>query len=65
MISHFFLLVLYAFLVSVFFSLLWRKKPRARWKLFLQIFVGMVGGGLLVAWLMYPFPSGPPTPFPG
>ena len=33
-------------------------------KLFLQLFLGMVGGGLLVAWLMYPFPQGPPAPIP-
>jgi hypothetical protein len=24
----------------------------------------MVAGGLLVAWLMYPFPPGPPAPIP-
>lgn len=62
--SHFFLMVLYASLLSVFFSVLWRRALREQAKLFLQLFLGMVGGGLLVAWLMYPFPSGPPTPFP-
>jgi hypothetical protein len=62
MLSHFFLMVLYALLVSVFFAFLWRTEPRDRAKLFLQIFLGMVVGGLLVAWLMYPFPSGPPAP---
>lgn len=65
MVSHFFLMVLYAFLVSLFFALLWRRDPKARLRLFLQLFVGMVGGGLLIAWLMYPFPTGPPAPFPG
>lgn len=60
--SHFLLMVLYALLVSLFFTLLWRRGRREQIKLFLQIFLGMVGGGLLVAWLMYPFPSGPPTP---
>jgi cytochrome bd-type quinol oxidase subunit 2 len=64
MLSHFLLMVLYALLVSVFFSLLWRRGRREQVKLFLQIFLGMVGGGLLVAWLMYPFPSGPPAPIP-
>lgn len=62
--SHFFLMVVYALIVSLFFTLLWRRDRREQVKLFLQLFVGMVGGGLLVAWLMYPFPSGPPTPFP-
>ena len=64
MLSHFLLMVVYALLVSLFFSFLWRRGRRERVKLFLQIFLGMVGGGLLVAWLMYPFPSGPPAPIP-
>ena len=64
MISHFFLMVLYAFLVSLFFTLLWRRNRREQMKLFVQLFLGMVGGGLLVAWLMYPFPQGPPAPIP-
>jgi cytochrome bd-type quinol oxidase subunit 2 len=62
--SHFLLMVLYALIVSLFFTLLWRRERREQIKLFLQIFLGMVGGGLLVAWLMYPFPSGPPAPLP-
>ena len=62
--SHFFLMVLYALLLSVFFAVLWRRTLRDQAKLFLQLFLGMVAGGLLVAWLMYPFPSGPPAPFP-
>jgi cytochrome bd-type quinol oxidase subunit 2 len=62
--SHFLLMVAYALIVSLFFTLLWRRERREQIKLFLQIFLGMVGGGLLVAWLMYPFPSGPPAPIP-
>lgn len=61
--SHFLLLVLYAFLVSVFFALLWRSERPDRVRLFLQMFLGLVVGGLAVAWLMFPFPSGPPAPF--
>ncbi len=57
-------MVTYAALVSVFFALLWRRGPAERIKLFLQMFLGMVGGCLLLAWLMYPFPSGPPAPIP-
>jgi hypothetical protein len=64
LLSHFFLMVLYALLVSVFFTVLWRRDRRAQVMLFLQLFLGMVGGGLIVAWLMYPFPSGPPAPIP-
>lgn len=62
--SHFLLMVVYALLVSVFFTVLWRRRRHEQAALFLQIFLGMVVGGLLVAWLMYPFPSGPPAPIP-
>jgi uncharacterized membrane protein YfcA len=62
--SHFLLMVLYALIVSLFFTFLWRRERKERIRLFLQIFLGMVVGGLLVAWLMYPFPSGPPAPIP-
>lgn len=64
MLSHFLLMVVYALLVSIFFTVLWRRERRAQITLFLQLFLGMVGGGLIVAWLMYPFPSGPPAPIP-
>jgi hypothetical protein len=63
-VSHFFLMVVYALIVSLFFMLLWRRERKERIKLFLQLFLGMVGGGLLVAYLMYPFPPGPPAPIP-
>ena len=62
--SHFGLMALYALLVSLFFALLWRRERRDRLRLFLQLFVGLVGGAIALGWLMYPFPSGPPTPFP-
>jgi hypothetical protein len=63
-VSHFLLMVLYSALVSVFFAALWRRRLRDQAILFLQLFLGMVGGGLLLAWLMYPFPPGPPAPIP-
>jgi len=64
LVNHFLLMVLYALLVSVFFTVLWRRTRRDQVKLFIQLFLGMVGGGLIVAWLMFPFPSGPPAPIP-
>lgn len=64
LVSHALLMILYATVVSLFFALLWRRDRRGQVKLFLQLFLGMVGGAFLLAWLMYPFPSGPPTPFP-
>jgi uncharacterized membrane protein YfcA len=57
-------MALYALLVSLFFAVLWRREKRDRIRLFLQLFLGLVGGALVLGWLMYPFPSGPPTPFP-
>ena len=49
MLSHFLLMVIYALLVSVFFTLLWRRDRRQQGVLFLQLFLGMMLGGLLVA----------------
>jgi hypothetical protein len=63
-VDHFLLMLTYALLVSVFFAVLWRRPRRDQLRLFLQLFFGMVGGALLLAWLMYPFPPGPPTPIP-
>lgn len=57
-------MVIYATLLSVFFTALWKREPREQLKLFLQLFLGLVGGALVIAWLMYPFPSGPPSPIP-
>jgi len=59
--SHFLLMVVYALLVAIFFAALWRRDRKGQIKLFLQIFLGLVLGGLALAWLMYPFPSGPPV----
>jgi hypothetical protein len=58
--NHFGLMVLYSALVSSFFSLLWRRDVSAQRRLFLQIFLGMLGGALVLGWLMYLAPVGPP-----
>ncbi|MDE2979108.1 MAG: hypothetical protein OXU63_16545 [Acidobacteriota bacterium] len=60
--SHFALMVIYALQVSLFFAVLWRRRFRDRARLFLQMMIGMVG--LVLAWLMFPFPWSPPTPIP-
>jgi len=62
--SHTLLMIVYSLLVSSFFACLWRRGRREQVRLFLQIFLSMVVGGVLFAWLMYALPSGPPTPFP-
>jgi hypothetical protein len=57
---HFLLMLAYALLISVFFATLWRHDLPSQRRLFLQMFLGLVVGALLLAWLMYPFPAGPP-----
>jgi diacylglycerol kinase len=54
--DHFFLLIWHALLISVFFAFLWRVDKKERIILFLKTFLIMVVGGVLVGWLMYPFP---------
>ena len=53
--DHFLIMVLYAFFISAFFALLWRRERKERWKLFGLLLASLVLGGLAVAWLMYPF----------
>ena len=54
--DHFLLLVWHALLVSTFFAFLWRREPRERIRLFAKSFLLMVGGGIALGWLMFPFP---------
>ena len=62
--SHLLLMLLYALQVSLFFALLWRRSRKGQVRLFLQLFGIMMVGGLVLAWLMFPFPAGPPGPAP-
>ncbi len=62
--SHLAAMTLYAFLLALFFAALWRRERRAQIKLFAQIFGGLMVGAILLGWLMYFFPSGPPAPIP-
>lgn len=55
--DHFLIMAVYALLVSAFFGLLWREEARERLRLFGVLIAALVLGGLVVAWLMYPFPS--------
>ena len=64
MVSHLLLMTIYALLISVFFAALWRRDWLDQKRLFAQIFLGLVIGAMLVGWLMYPFPGGPPAPIP-
>ena len=57
MINHFSLMIIFSLLVSIFFGVLLREKLREMVKLALILFLGMVVFSLLIAWIMYPFPS--------
>jgi len=47
---------LYSAVVSVFLAVLVRHDKRSRLRLGLMLWGAMVGGALVLAYLMYPFP---------
>jgi heme A synthase len=55
-ISHFLLLVLFAFLVSIVFAVLMRDDPREQIRTAATMFAGFVATAVLLGWLMYPLP---------
>ncbi len=55
--SHLLHLLLYASLVSIFFAVLVREESRDRLRIGAILWGSMVGGALLLAYLMYPFPG--------
>jgi hypothetical protein len=54
--SHFFHMLLYSIFVATFFAVLLRRDIRQQLKLGGYLWLGMVGGSLALAYLMYPFP---------
>lgn len=54
--SHFLLLVLYAFFVSLVFAVLLRDAPREQLRTGAMMFGGFVLAAYVMGWLMYPFP---------
>ena len=56
MTDHFLLLALFAFFVSLVFSVLMRDEPRAQMQLGVRMFGGFLAAGLVLGWLMYPLP---------
>jgi hypothetical protein len=54
--SHLGILIVFAFFVSVVFATLMRDEPREQVRFGLQLLGGFVGAGLVLGWLMYPFP---------
>ena len=54
--SHFLHMLLYSSLVAAFFAILMRRTLRDRVRFGAMIWLAMVGGALILAYLMYPFP---------
>ena len=56
MTSHFFLIVLFSFFVSLVFGVLLRDDPKEQIRTGAMMFGGFIGTAIVLGWLMYPFP---------
>ena len=54
--SHFLLLLIFAFLVSLVFAVLLRDEPRAQLRTGAMMFGAFLAAALVLGWLMYPMP---------
>ena len=54
--SHFVLLTLFAFFVSLVFALLAKDDPQDQLRFGGMMFAGFIGAAVVLGWLMYPFP---------
>ena len=49
-------MMIFALFVSVVFATLMRDEPADQVRLGVRLFGGLVGGAIVVAWLLYPLP---------
>ena len=54
--SHFLLMVLFAFFVSLVFAVLLKDTPREQLKTGGMMFAGFIVSAYVLGWLMFPFP---------
>jgi hypothetical protein len=54
--SHFLLLALFAFFVSLVFSVLAKDDPAEQARFGGMMFAGFIGAAVVLGWLMFPFP---------
>jgi heme/copper-type cytochrome/quinol oxidase subunit 4 len=54
--SHFLLLLVFSFLVSLVFAVLLRDEPRAQLRTGALMFGAFVAAALVLGWLMFPMP---------
>jgi heme/copper-type cytochrome/quinol oxidase subunit 4 len=56
MTSHFFLMAVFAFFVSLVFAVLLRDDPRTQLLTGAKMFGGFIGVAIVLAWIMYLLP---------
>jgi hypothetical protein len=54
--SHFLLLIVFSFFVSLVFSVLLRDEPREQFRTGAMMFGGFIATAIVLGWLMFPFP---------
>ena len=54
--SHFVLMVVFAFLVSIVFAVLLHDEPREQLRAGAKLFASFVGAGLALGWILFLFP---------
>jgi hypothetical protein len=54
--SHFAVMVVFALFVSVVFAALMRDDPAEQLRFGARLFGGLVLGGIIAGWLLYPLP---------
>jgi len=54
--SHFLVMVLFSFFVSLVFAVLLRDEPRDQLRTGGMMFGGFVAAAIVLGWLMYPLP---------
>jgi hypothetical protein len=54
--SHFLLLVIFAFFVSLVFAVIAKDQPADQLKFGGMMFGGFLASAVVLGWLMYPFP---------
>ncbi len=54
--NHIVLMFIYAVATGIFFALLWKETRAERIRTSLVIFCSLFFGGIVLAWVMFPFP---------
>jgi cytochrome bd-type quinol oxidase subunit 2 len=54
--SHIVLMLIYAVATALFFTLLWKSGRTERLRFFFFVFLSLFFGGIVLAWVMFPFP---------